>query len=111
MSTFYFDPAIRRRLAEYLGGDSLDTATAFYVTHSDGCLYPQGELHHPADLGKLMDQELDIARSLADREALLFHLDIGKLQETETIKIFLLKRVYSGVLVHFDFLGFPCRKH
>jgi hypothetical protein len=76
MSTFYFDPAIRRRLAEYLGGDSLDTATAFYVTHSDGCLYPQGELHHPADLGKLMDQELDIARSLADREALLFHLDI-----------------------------------
>jgi hypothetical protein len=76
MSAFYSDPAIRRRLAEYLGGDSLDTATAFYVTHSNGCLLQRGELHPPADLAKLMDQELDIARSLADRESLLFHLDI-----------------------------------
>lgn len=76
MSSFYSDPAIRRRLAEYLGGDSLDTATAVYVTHSDGCLFQRSELHPPADLGKLMDRELDIARSLADREFLLFHLDI-----------------------------------
>ncbi len=76
MSSFYSDPAIRRRLAEYLGGDSLDTATAVYVTHSDGCLFQRSELHPPADLGKLMDRELDIARSLADRDFLLFHLDI-----------------------------------
>ncbi len=76
MSAFYSDPAIRRRLAEYLGGDSLETATAFYVTHTDGCLYQRGELHPPADLAKLMDRELDIARSLADRKSLLFHLDI-----------------------------------
>jgi hypothetical protein len=76
MSTFYSDPAIRQRLTEYLGGDSLDSATAVYVTHSDGCLYQRSELHPPADLGKLMDLELDIARSLADRESLLFHLDI-----------------------------------
>jgi hypothetical protein len=76
MSAFYSDPAIHRRLAEYLGGDSLETATAVYVTHSDGCLFQRSELHPPADLGKLMDRELDIARSLADRDFLLFHLDI-----------------------------------
>lgn len=76
MSALYSDPAIRRRLTEYLGGDSLDSATAVYVTHSDGCLFQRPELHPPADLGKLMDEELDIARSLADRESLLFHLDI-----------------------------------
>lgn len=76
MSAFYSDPAIRRRLTEYLGGGTLDAATAVYVTHSDGCLFQRSELHSPADLGKLMDLELDIARSLADRESLLFHLDI-----------------------------------
>lgn len=76
MSAFYSDPAIRRRLAEYLGGDSLDTATAVYVTHSDGCLFQRSELYPPADVAKLMDRELDIARSLADRESVLFHLDI-----------------------------------
>lgn len=76
MSAFYSDPAIRQRLAEYLGGDSLDHATAFYVTHSDGCLFQRSELHLPTDLGKLLDRKLDIARSLADREFLLFHLDI-----------------------------------
>lgn len=76
MSAFYSDSAIRRRLAEYLGGDSLESATAFYVTHSNGCLFQRSELHPPADLAKLLDQELDIARSLADREFLLFHLDI-----------------------------------
>lgn len=76
MSAFYSDPAIRRRLAEYLGGDSLGKATAVYVTHSDGCHFQRSELHPPADLEKLLDRELDIARSLADRESLLFHLDI-----------------------------------
>lgn len=76
MSKFYSDPAIRQRLTEYLGGDSLDTATAFYVSHTDGCLFQRSELHPPAQLGKLLDRELDVARSLADRESLIFHLDI-----------------------------------
>ena len=30
MSALYSDPVVRRRLAEYLGGDSLDEATAFF---------------------------------------------------------------------------------
>ncbi|MGJ8643012.1 MAG: hypothetical protein ACSHX9_06360 [Luteolibacter sp.] len=76
MSPFYSDPAVRQRLIEYLGGDTLDSATAVYVTHSDGCLFQRSELYPPAGLGKLLDLELDVARSLADRESLLFHLDI-----------------------------------
>lgn len=76
MSGFYSDPAIRRRLVEYLGGDSLDTASAVYVTHSDGCRFQRPELHPPGNLEKLLDLDLDVARSLADRKSLLFHLDI-----------------------------------
>jgi hypothetical protein len=76
MNSFYSNPAVRQRLIEYLGGESLEAATAVYVTHSDGCLFQRSELHPPADLEKLLDLGLDIARSLADRESLLFHLDI-----------------------------------
>jgi len=76
MNPFYSDPAVRQRLIEYLGGESLETATAVYVTHSDGCHFQRSELHPPADLGKLWGLGLDIARSLADRDSLLFHLDI-----------------------------------
>ena len=76
MKPFYADPAILQRLVEFLGGDSLATATAVYITHSDGCQFQRSELHPPAELQCFLDQELDIARSLADRESLLFHLDV-----------------------------------
>jgi len=76
MDTFYSDPAVRQRLVEYLGGDSLEAASAAYVTHSDGCLFQRSELHPPADLQWFLDRNLDIARSLADKESLLLHLDI-----------------------------------
>ena len=76
MNSFYADPAVRQRLVEYLGGDTLDAATAVYLTHSDGCLFQRSELHPPAELQWFLDRELDIARSMADRESLLLHLDI-----------------------------------
>lgn len=76
MSTFYSDPAVRQRLVEFLGGDSLDAASAVYVTHSDGCLFQRSELHPPKELQWFLDRNLDIARSLADRKSLLLHLDI-----------------------------------
>lgn len=76
MGAFYSDPAVRRRLAEFLGGDCLGDASAVYVTHSDGCLFQRSELHPPGELEWFLDRNLDIARSLADRESLLLHLDI-----------------------------------
>ncbi len=76
MNSFYEDPAVRKRLVEYLGGDSLESATAVYLTHSDGCLFQRSELHPPQELQWFLDRELDIARSLADRESMLLHLDM-----------------------------------
>lgn len=76
MDTFYSDPAVRQRLVEYLGGDSLEAASAVYVTHTDGCQFQRSELHPPKELQWFLDRNLDIARSLADRKSLLLHLDI-----------------------------------
>jgi len=76
MSSFYSDPAVRQRLVEFLGGETLETATALYLTHSDGCHFQRSELHPPAGLAWFLERDLDIARSLADRESLLLHLDV-----------------------------------
>lgn len=76
MSSVYADPAVRRRLVEYLGGDTLEHATAAYITKSDGCQFVREQLHPPSDLDHFLAQELDIARSLSDSESLLLHLDI-----------------------------------
>jgi hypothetical protein len=76
MNTFYSDPAVRQRLVDFLGGETLESATAVYLTHPDGCQFFRPELHPPGELEWFFTRELDIARSLADRESLLLHLDV-----------------------------------
>ncbi len=76
MPSIYADPAVRCRLIEFLGGDTLEHATAAYVTQSDGCQFDRNQLRPPVGLDELLASELDIARSLADAESLLLHLDI-----------------------------------
>jgi hypothetical protein len=76
MKSFYADPAVRQRLIEYLGGDLLESATAVFVGHTDGCPFQRSELLPPEALQELLSENLDVARSLADRESLLLHLDV-----------------------------------
>ena len=76
MDSFYADPAVQQRLAEFLGGDSLEDADALYITHSDGCQFQRSELFPPSQLPRFLDQGRDIARSLADHRSLLLHLDV-----------------------------------
>lgn len=76
MPSVYADPAVRSRLIEFLGGDTLDQATAAYITQSDGCQFDRGHLRTPLELDHFLTSELDIARSLADSASLLLHLDV-----------------------------------
>ncbi|MBN8422132.1 MAG: hypothetical protein J0L73_24670 [Verrucomicrobia bacterium] len=76
MNPVYADPAVRQRLTEFLGGESLDHATAVFLTHTDGCPFDRRELHPAAELDWFLDRDLDIARSLADSESCLLHLDV-----------------------------------
>lgn len=76
MPSVYADPAVRCRLIEFLGGDTLEHATAAYVTQSDGCQFARSQLRPPGELDHFLSSELDVARSLADSKSLLLHLDI-----------------------------------
>ncbi len=76
MKTFYTDPAVRQRLVEFLGGDTLDRATAVYLTRSDGGQISAKELRPVRDLDWFLEHDCDIARSLADSASVLFHLDV-----------------------------------
>lgn len=76
MKSFYADLAVRQRLIEFLGGDSLEHSTAAYLTHSDGCGFDRKDLRSPGELGWYLERDLDIARSLADSASLLLHLDV-----------------------------------
>jgi hypothetical protein len=76
MSEFYLNAAVRQRLIEFLGGDTLAHATAVYVTHSDGNPFDRRQLHPPQELHWFLDRGLDIARSLADTRSHLLHLDV-----------------------------------
>jgi hypothetical protein len=76
MNTLDADPAVRQRLVEFLGGDTLEHASAVYLTHSDGCQFDRHELRTPAELDWFLERRMDIARSLADTRSCLLHLDI-----------------------------------
>jgi hypothetical protein len=75
-SSFYNHPAVRQRLIEFIGGDSLEAATAAYLTHSDGQPFDRKELHPARELDWFLERNLDISRSLADSTSQLLHLDI-----------------------------------
>lgn len=76
MSAFYTDASVRQRLVEFLGGDTLEHATAVFVTHTDGHRYNRRKLHPPGELNWFLERGMDIARSLADNESYLLHLDV-----------------------------------
>lgn len=76
MPFVYANPAVRMRLIEFLGGDSLDHATAAYITQSDGCQFDRRLLRPPDQLDHFLSNELDIARSVADTASYMFHLDV-----------------------------------
>ncbi|MBD3378979.1 MAG: hypothetical protein GF408_00760 [Candidatus Omnitrophica bacterium] len=75
VSDYYGEPVIEKRMAEYLGGDTLDEATAVYLTRCD----PKNRLKNirkPAELASFLRDGIDIGRSLWDKEDLIVHLDI-----------------------------------
>jgi hypothetical protein len=68
--------AVRQRLVEFLGGDSLEHATAIFLSHTDGCEFDRNGLRTPQELDWFLERGLDMARSLADSASLLLHIDI-----------------------------------
>lgn len=76
MKNAYASPAVLRRLTEFLGGESLQSATAAYLTHCDGAPFDSRKLAPPVELDRCLELDLDVARSLADADSCLVHLDV-----------------------------------
>jgi hypothetical protein len=70
------DPDIRRRILEYLGGSTPEEATCLYLSHCDSGNANLPARHPPARLDSLLNGGQGIARSLADLQSVLIHLDI-----------------------------------
>ncbi|MDB6139230.1 MAG: hypothetical protein JWO94_2302 [Verrucomicrobiaceae bacterium] len=89
MSPFYSHPAVRQRLIEFLGGETLDRATAVYITHSDGCGFKKTDLRPPVEIDWFFERDLDVARSLADSASLLLHLDVEYVNFDSPVEAFI----------------------
>jgi hypothetical protein len=76
MKSYYSNGNVRSRMLEYLGGNTLDTATCEYLTAGDETASQHRSPLPVNKLPELWAGGLDIGRSLWDRESLLFHLDI-----------------------------------
>ncbi|HEV7403430.1 MAG TPA: hypothetical protein VGO11_10900 [Chthoniobacteraceae bacterium] len=75
LATLYADPAVRRRIVEFLGGDSHGTATAHFIAGDD----TRASLRHPEPVSSLwdfLDAQREVSRSLWDRGSLVVHLDV-----------------------------------
>ncbi len=76
LEQFYKDKYIRKRIVKFLGGTSLEEATAIYITAEDES---STVLYTPKPVDRLwsyLDKGLDVGRSLWDRSGLIAHLDI-----------------------------------
>ena len=75
-ASYYNDPHIRSRFIEFLGGPTLDEATAMFVTSDRQSTGDRYDPRPTKDIWKFARPEAEIARSLWDRESLIAHIDI-----------------------------------
>jgi len=74
---YYKDKHVRARLYEFLGGNSLDSATSMFISECDPPSIRLGaNLRLPSELDYFLDNGLDLSRSLWDKNSLIAHLDI-----------------------------------
>lgn len=75
LGRYYRNGDVRRRMTEFLGGRTLRSATAAYITANDG--YSDfGEYAPATSLPAFLEEGLDIERSLWDSEALIVDIDL-----------------------------------
>jgi hypothetical protein len=82
LKDYYRDRDVRARLAEYGGVSPGSEMTAAYVASIDpgargpGARWEAAQLGAPDALAGMLERGGDVARSLWDRDSLLFHLDL-----------------------------------
>ncbi|MBD3427098.1 MAG: hypothetical protein GF409_07720 [Candidatus Omnitrophica bacterium] len=75
VSDYYEAPVVKKRMAQYLGGETLEDATAIYVTRCDSWTKLK-TIKKPSELDFFLGGQSDVGRSLWDKKYLIAHLDI-----------------------------------
>jgi hypothetical protein len=76
LRSFYTNPHVRDRIAEYLGAEKGSTASCIYLAQPDRGWPKLESVHHPEEMERLLADELDLSRSLWDSKSLIAHLDV-----------------------------------
>lgn len=73
---YYSDPHVRARILEFMGGSSLETATAEFISRDGRHAFCWYDPRPVCQLWQCAEEGAEIARSLWDRRSLIAHLDI-----------------------------------
>ena len=76
LEAIYSNPAVRERIFDYLGGDASRKPTAYCLARCDGRLPTEIERIPIESWEDALNTPGDLARSLADQESLIAHLDV-----------------------------------
>jgi len=76
LQDYYADPAVRRRMVEFLGGHRLEEASCVFLTAEDSTPDPGFRARSPGELWSCLDSGMEVMRSLWDRRSLVVHLDV-----------------------------------
>jgi hypothetical protein len=76
LRAYYSDPAVRSRLIEFLGGSSLEEATAAFISSDRGDWDPWYNPRPVSELLSIAASGGEVARSLWDGKSLVAHLDM-----------------------------------
>ena len=76
LTTYYTNKNVRARLLEFLGGRTVEEATAAFITADDTSADVQYWQKPVADLWRCLDEGYEVGRSLWDRESLIVDLDL-----------------------------------
>lgn len=63
-------------MVEYLGGETLEEASAVYLSRCDLLSHRHPGIKRPEELDHFLEHGLDVGRSLWDRRTVLAHLDL-----------------------------------
>lgn len=73
---YYQNEHVRNRMIEFLGGNSLDSATSMFITQCDTESEDKWDFKRSDEIEYFWNRGLDISRSLWDQKWLIAHLDI-----------------------------------
>ncbi|MBE0534057.1 MAG: hypothetical protein IH624_00185 [Phycisphaerae bacterium] len=76
LKEYYRSSAVQARMAEFMGGPTIDQATCYFIARCRDYDHPEFAAAQPMQLSLFLENDMEICRSLWDRHSLILHLDV-----------------------------------